>query len=47
MEAETSNPTVIKEALLALKHANKEFFEQQTPTLSKEMRKKYASVLDR
>ena len=47
MEAETSNPTVIKEALFALKFANKEFFEQQTPTLSKEMRKKYASVLDR
>jgi len=46
MEAETSNPTVIKEALFALKFANKEFFEQQTPTLSKEMRKKYASVLD-
>lgn len=47
MEAETSNPTVIKDALFALKFANKEFFEQQTPTLSKEMRKKYASVLDR
>lgn len=47
MESETTNPTVVKEALFALKVANKEFFAQQTPLLPKEMRKKYASVLDR